>query len=346
MKAIKYLFFALLGIIALVAGLGLFAKKTYHIERSIIIDAPDSLVYEQLWLYSNFKEWSPWHNLDSNMLIRLSGKDGEEGFSFHWSGNEEVGEGTQTLISVFPKRLEFELDLVRPFKSKFPAYFIIEGDKTKTKVTWGFDPKFPFPINVWSMFTDIDIAMGSDYNRGLGYLKRRCEGMAHKKFNGYEIAESDLPATTFIGIRETVDTADIGTYYQENLPKIIGFIDSLELEVDGPPSGLYWTYDEEEGNSDMAAAMPVKEVKKVPKDFQIFKLDKGRALIIDYLGAYTGIGEAHRGMDLYISENKLQIIPPVIEAYLTDPVSEPDTTKWLTKVIYFIEPNPDSKKKK
>ncbi|MEZ4894046.1 MAG: hypothetical protein R2778_13645 [Saprospiraceae bacterium] len=80
----------------------------------------------------------------------------------------------------------------------------------------------------------------------------------------------------------------------------------------------------EEGNSDMAAAMPGKRKSESARNFQIFKLDKGRALIIDYLGAYTRM-EAHRGMDLYISENKLQIIPPVIEAYLTDPVSEPDT---------------------
>jgi hypothetical protein len=47
-------------------------------------------------------------------------------------------------------------------------------------------------------------------------------------------------------------------------------------------------------------------------------------------------------MDEYMTSNKLRNVPPVIESYLTDPGAEPDTAKWLTKVIYYVEPMPDS----
>jgi effector-binding domain-containing protein len=45
-------------------------------------------------------------------------------------------------------------------------------------------------------------------------------------------------------------------------------------------------------------------------------------------------------LDEYMAEKGLQYIPPVVEEYLTDPGQEPDTAKWLTKVIYFVEPKP------
>ena len=48
MKFIKYLLYFVLGLAALIGVFGIFAKNTYHIERSIEIDAPRELVYEQI----------------------------------------------------------------------------------------------------------------------------------------------------------------------------------------------------------------------------------------------------------------------------------------------------------
>lgn len=339
MKALKFIIYLLLGIAALIAGLGLFAKDTYHIERSIEIDAPDSLVYDQLRLYENFKEWSPWTKLDTTAKITLTGTDGTAGFSFAWDGNEDVGVGKQTLKNVSPNRLDYQLDLEKPFKSSFPVYFTLSGNKEKCKVTWVLDPKLPFPINVWAMFTDMDKAMGNDYGRGLGYLKRRCEGMAHKKYHGYEVAEEDLPEATYIGVRATLKMTEMDSFYQEHLPKIMNLIDSLKMEAIGAPTGLYWTWDKEAGETDMAVAIPVKKAGKLPKGFQAFATAVGKALIIDYLGDYSELEEAHLGMDDYMESNKLRSIPPVLEWYLSDPAAEPDTAKWLTKVVYFVEAN-------
>ncbi len=42
-------------------------------------------------------------------------------------------------------------------------------------------------------------------------------------------------------------------------------------------------------------------------------------------------------MDEYIQANKLEQLTPVIEEYITDPGAEPDSTKWLTKIVYFVK---------
>jgi hypothetical protein len=51
-------------------------------------------------------------------------------------------------------------------------------------------------------------------------------------------------------------------------------------------------------------------------------------------------------MDEYMAERKLQQIPPILEEYLTDPTLEPDTSKWLTRIVYFVKPLEESTKEK
>jgi effector-binding domain-containing protein len=42
-------------------------------------------------------------------------------------------------------------------------------------------------------------------------------------------------------------------------------------------------------------------------------------------------------MDDYLKANKLKAGAPVIEEYVTDPGTEPDESKWLTKIYYLAD---------
>jgi hypothetical protein len=39
-----------------------------------------------------------------------------------------------------------------------------------------------------------------------------------------------------------------------------------------------------------------------------------------------------------LAANNLVYVAPAIEEYVVTPATEKDTSKWLTKVIYFAEP--------
>ena len=41
-------------------------------------------------------------------------------------------------------------------------------------------------------------------------------------------------------------------------------------------------------------------------------------------------------MDEYMKDFGLLNNPPIIEEYVTDPSTEKDPAKWLTKIIYYI----------
>jgi len=337
MKILKYLLYIIGSIAALIVVFGVFARKNYHIERSIEIEAPRAVVYEQVRFFKKFAKWSPWSQIDPNMQVSYDGTDGAPGATYCWEGNDDVGKGIQTLKSANPDRVDIEVKFSEPWENVSPTFFVLENKGEKTRVTWGFDLYVGFPWNAMAMLTDVNRGVGKDYERGLGNLKKLCENIMHPRFNGYEVTESDMPEQYFIGIRDTIKIASIQPFYAENFPKIIvTLLDSAKLA--GASSGLYWLWDEKNQVTDMAAAMPVAAATKPAVGYKSFIIPAGKALTVDFFGPYDSIGNAHRALDLYIEEKKLQQLMPIMESYVTDPGKEPDTTKWLTRVIYWVAP--------
>jgi effector-binding domain-containing protein len=59
--------------------------------------------------------------------------------------------------------------------------------------------------------------------------------------------------------------------------------------------------------------------------------------VIEYRGGYGGLAGPHNAMDVYIQANNLEPLTPAIEEYVTDPMQEPDSTKWITKITYLVK---------
>ena len=123
----------------------------------------------------------------------------------------------------------------------------------------------------------------------------------------------------------------------ENLPKIFGKLAEAKAEMAGQPFGLFYDYNEKTQITDMAAAIPVKEKAAIEKGFTTIEIPAQKALLINYYGSYHGTGAAHIAMEKYINANGLKTGLPAMEEYITDPTTEPDSSKWLTKVYYLLE---------
>ena len=339
MKAVKYILYTLLGIATLWLVLCFFAKKSYHIERSIEIEASREIVYEQVRLFKNFTNWSPWHFMDNDMKTSIEGSDGEVGTVYKWSSNNKnVGKGSQKLVSVKPGRLDYDIDMgLEPSKS----YFLLEGDSAKSKITWAMDMYLPFLMKAGGLFTDLNGFVGKDFENGLANLKKYCEALAPKKYRGYKVVETELVPTYYAAVRQVVEFQNIPKFFTDNFGMAVQEAEKVGAKMAGHPSGLFWSYDTLAMKTDMAAGVPLDKQVKIMSGIEIVSVG-GKALVIDYLGDYANTGEAHNAMDDFMAEHKLQYIPPVIEEYVTDPALEPDTTKWLTRVIYYVMPQVDS----
>src|SRR5690348_16360263 len=100
MIILKIIGIVLLWLIALFLIVSAILPADYKVERSIVIKAPVSTVYEEVRYFKNFNYWSPWYSLDTTATIEITGTDGEVGAKYSWtSKKDDVGSGSMTRVS-------------------------------------------------------------------------------------------------------------------------------------------------------------------------------------------------------------------------------------------------------
>ncbi|MBN1651462.1 MAG: SRPBCC family protein [Bacteroidales bacterium] len=177
MKILKYLGIGLLVIVALVLLIALFVPKDVVYEKSILINAPIETVWENTNSLADMDKWNPWDEKDPTMSKGFMGTDGTIGAMQSWDSEvKEVGKGTQTITNIEAPTL-FETDLVflTPYESEAKAYVKLVQEGAQTNVTWGFKSVMPYPMNITSLFVNMESMMGEDWNKGLTKLKTICE---------------------------------------------------------------------------------------------------------------------------------------------------------------------------
>jgi len=175
-KFLKVIGIILLLIIAFVLIAGIFVSKTYHIEKDITINASRDTVWNNLSSLRAMMKWSPWTDADPNVQVTYEGQEGAVGSLYRWKGNKQVGSGNQTITKIDkPSRIETHLNFIEPFSGEADAYLNLGDAGNGTKVTWGFDTKYPYPMNVMTLFINMDEMMGKQYNTGLERLKKLSE---------------------------------------------------------------------------------------------------------------------------------------------------------------------------
>lgn len=332
MKALKTIGIILAVIVAVILVMGLIAPRTVEVERSVVIDAPRTAVFLHLQYFEKQEVWSPWMSLDPNAQQEIRGTDGTVGAVHYWKGNKDVGEGEQEITALVPdERLETHLRFVGQGEAN--AFLAAADVPDGTEVTWGFSSTSPFPLNAMNLFMDIEGFVGKDYETGLNNLKKLVEGQTYR---GYQVQQMESPTKYFIGIRKKVSFEEMQPAMAEYLPKAHAAVTAAGIEMAGMPSSLYYAWDEENQQTDMAIVIPVKE-KATVEGWETFEIPAGQMLLINYYGAYEDIGEAHYAMDDYIKANNLEGLEPVCEEYVTDPDTEPDTAKWLTRLYYPVK---------
>lgn len=334
MKVLKFLAWVI-GLIVLAAVILLFVAPTKtHIERSIVINAPATTVWEHIVKFEEFNKWNAWRKTDSQAQYTTTGQDGTVGAVNSWKGST-VGEGRLEHIALEPyKSIRQKLTFIKPFEAASDVYFHLDEQNGKTAVTWGFDTDCPRPQNVMYLF--MGRAMKRDFDSGLQGLKQIAEADTVSYTGSLRVQEMDFPATTFATIRKQVKWPDIPQFYQQHLPLIYKAVVAAKLKP-GVATGLFYTWDEQNHLTDMAAAVPVPAGASPGNDFAIVNIPATRVAYVDHYGPYEKTLEAHIALEKYLTSRGRKADTPVMEMYITDPSQEKDTSKWLTKVVYPIK---------
>lgn len=174
MKILKGILFTVLGLVVLALIVAIFVKKEYSVKRDIAINKPRQQVYDYIKYLKNQNNFSKWAKMDPAMKTEFRGTDGTVGFVSAWDSNQkDVGKGEQEIKGLQDgKRLDTEIRFIKPFESTCSAYMTTEDAGTNaTKVTWVFNGKMNYPMNLMSLCMSMDKMIGGDLQIGLNNLK-------------------------------------------------------------------------------------------------------------------------------------------------------------------------------
>jgi effector-binding domain-containing protein len=333
MKTLRRILFALLIIIILIIGIGFLLPRHVHVERSLMIKAPAELIFEQVNSFRNWNNWSPWHQMDTNMQAVYSGPEEGSGakLAYH-SDNKSVGEGRLTITTSIPyDSIVLDMDFME--NGRATSKFTFTKADSGTLVKWMMESDLKNnPISRWfGLF--MDNMVGKDFEEGLAKLNEFSTAAALN--SGPGIVEKDVPAQIILSIRDTVSPSTIGTKIGIFYGRISKMINNKKLTVTGAPFAIYYSYSP--ALFDMEAGLPVNEVIESTKDIKCREIPAQKTVMSSFMGAYEKTAKVYEAIERYIKDKKMTIAGSPWEVYITDPQLEPDTSKWQTDIYYPVK---------
>lgn len=158
-------------IVGLCVAIGL-QPSTFSVERSATMAAPPTEVFAQVNDLQAWDAWSPWKTLDPNSKTTISTPSAGKGATFAWAGNDEIGEGSMTIVdSKVDERVDIEQVFIRPLVGKARIAFTFASEGSGTKVTWRMDGTNGFIGKAMCLIMDMDAVLGEGFDQGLANMK-------------------------------------------------------------------------------------------------------------------------------------------------------------------------------
>ena len=169
---VVYMFIGLVVLILLISAL---MPKVFNVEKTVIINKPLREVMDRISDLNHYSKWNPWQQSDPTATHTISGTPKTPGHKYAWVG-KKVGVGSLTLRDLDEKHIHFDLEFLKPWKSKAKDNWLFEpwGDGNATKVTWQNSGNLPWPI-ASLMGPMINKNLNYQFEKGLVNLKMMCE---------------------------------------------------------------------------------------------------------------------------------------------------------------------------
>ncbi len=166
---------AVVGITALaIVAAGLFLPSTFHVQRSIDIQAPAKKIYDYVVEPKQWAKWSVWTRRDPAMKITYSGPPFGMGAKWAWQSKSE-GNGSMEFTRVEPDRaVEYALSFP-DFGMRSAGALRLEPAGAATRLTWSNAGDVgPNPLKHY-LAAMMDRMVGPDFEAGLANLKALAE---------------------------------------------------------------------------------------------------------------------------------------------------------------------------
>ncbi|WP_136479862.1 SRPBCC family protein [Cognatitamlana onchidii] len=340
MKAFKYIVFLLLIIIIGLAIYIAVQPNEFDFSRSRVIKAPKSMLFSKVNNYKNWPSFSPWIEKEPSATLTYGETTSGVGGNYSWNG-EILGEGRMTTQAVEDNiSISQNIQFIKPFESESDISWTFEDTNEGTKVTWAMNGKQDFMTKMYTTFAgSIEENTAPDFDRGLFKL----DSIVQADMKVYSIAingGTEHSGGFYIYNATSCKISDLASKMQEMLPKVGNYAFSNNLKTAGAPFVNYHKWDEANNAVMFSCCVPtVEKVISSEPDILTGQLKPFKAIKTTLKGDYNNLKEAWDSTMKYIPENGFEIDEdgPMLETYLTDPMSTPNPANWITEIYIAIK---------
>jgi hypothetical protein len=171
MKTLKVVLIVIVAVIISAVAIAFLLPREIMVERSALIIAPQEVVFEQVNVLRNWEKWSPWHEIDPDMVITYEGPEMGAGASYSWSSEDpRAGKGKLTITESIPYSLiKTKLDFMEQGTANAEYRFL--ADEGGTLMTWSMRSDMGNnPIGRY-MGLFMDKWLGNDFEKGMAKLQ-------------------------------------------------------------------------------------------------------------------------------------------------------------------------------
>lgn len=326
---------------------GYLLPKQVHVERSIVIERPATMMFEILNSYRYFNEWSPWAKRDPKAKFIVSGPESGVGARMSWVGDPQlVGSGWQQIVASKPyEQINIKLDFDAQGVADTGFKLTPAGDATR--VTWFFDSDLTEGVNFLDSFLAryfgllFDRWVGGDYELGLANLKQYAESLPVSDFSQLDIERVNVEAQRilFITSSSRQDPGDIAMAMTVAYSEISDFMNESGIRMNGQPMAI--TRARGEGNYQFDAAIPVDFVpSQLSGNINSGLSPAGPAIRAVHHGAYDQMTATYTKLTAYMSAHGLRQGQISWEHYISDPGNTAPGD--LITHVYIMLDNPGS----
>lgn len=328
----KAIFISAIAVVSITAC----SPTEYEVSREISIDAPATVVFEQVDNHQNRDAWSPWEKMDPQMKKSYEGPESGVGAIYNWSGNDSVGKGSLEILESNPNTyIKSQLTFVEPMEATSTIEWHFSEDNDVTLAKWvnkGSLPGYLF----WMGQDDMDEMMGPAFEKGLAQLKAVSEEKAEETIPSSAVETTVEPVAYFyIEAQLNWDEMDMD-FFSDNYDKLFGYLAEDAANVTAPPFAVYHEWDEENQTTTMEVGVASNSNKPAMGEIKKGMTYGGDVVMQSFYGPYEGTAEIHDELLGYIERSGLAIAGSPWESYVVGPGDDPDPKNWLTEIYYPV----------
>ena len=183
MKVLKIILGIIAVIIVLFLVIALFLPSEVTVERTAVIEAPDSVVYNYLTDFSHRADWDPWLEMEPGAKTTVNEISQGVGAGYSWEG-EVIGSGNMVIDEVEKnKSVKSTVTFISPQQGVGKVEWQLEPAENGTKLSWMFHSEMGYPVERYFGLM-MDSMLGPSLEKGL-------ENVDHEIANMMILMESD-----------------------------------------------------------------------------------------------------------------------------------------------------------